>query len=151
MNILPFTNKDIPYILPLQPDGWPDLRTEFKFYTKNDFCHPVKVVDRARVIGIGVLIVFERTGWLAHIIVDSEKRNRGIGRFIVHRLLDMAKEKKCRSVSLIATDLGYPVYLKAGFVEQTRYLFFSRENGDDGRKAANGDGQAIVGWRLGIK
>lgn len=51
----------------------------------------------------------------------------------------MAKEKKCRSVSLVATDLGYPVYLKAGFVEQARYLFFSREKRDDvqGPKTAN--------------
>ncbi len=67
------------------------------------------------------------TAWLAHIIVDPEYRKRGIGSLIVCQLLDFLKNSGCETVSLIATELGYSVYKKAGFVEQTEYAFFERE------------------------
>lgn len=130
MNIVPFTDADMNALVSLQPDGWPDIGKEFRFYLDHPFCFPVKVIDQGRITGIGVLMAFGSTAWLAHIIVDSQKRNRGLGLYIVKHLLEMAKEKNCRSVSLVATDLGYPVYRKAGFKEQTRYLFFGREQAD---------------------
>ena len=149
---VPFTHKDLDALSPLQPDGWPDIRNDFRFYLDNGFCCPVKVTARQQIIGVGVLILFGITGWVAHIIVDPNRRNRGLGLFIVRHLLEAAEQKGCRSVSLVATDLGYPVYLKAGFAAQTRYLFFSRENRDRAdeletahiRRATTGDRADIL-------
>jgi GNAT superfamily N-acetyltransferase len=87
----------------------------------------VKVIIKSRIVGIGSGISLGKTAWLAHIIVDPEFRKRGIGSFIVEQLLDSLKKSGCETVSLIATELGYPIYRKAGFVEQTEYVFFGRE------------------------
>ena len=127
MKTVPFVSKDIDALLPLQPEGWPDIRDEYRGYLENHFCFPIKVVHENQIVGVGVLIHFGKTAWLGHIIVDPEKRNMGLGRLIVNQLLDLAEEKGIQSISLVATDLGYPVYLKTGFVLQTRYLFFRRE------------------------
>lgn len=127
----PFVPEDIDTLPLLQPDGWQDIRNEFSGYLEKNFCFPIKAVQKSQMAGVGVLICFGKTGWLAHIIVDPEKRNSGIGRFIVNQLLDLARQKGCLSISLVATDLGYPVYLKTGFVPQTRYLFFRREKREE--------------------
>ena len=88
---------------------------------------PVKISIENKIIGIGTGIVFGNTAWLAHIIVNPEFRRRGIGRKIVIELLNIIKNTGCETVSLIATELGCPIYEKAGFIEQTKYAFFEKE------------------------
>ncbi|NJK87859.1 MAG: GNAT family N-acetyltransferase [Bacteroidales bacterium] len=75
----------------------------------------------------GCAIIFGRTAWLAHIIVEKNHRNRGIGYFIVNELVNTLKKMQVKSVSLIATELGEPVYLKVGFRFIMDYLYFKRE------------------------
>ncbi len=128
MQTQPITIDDIKDIVPLQPEGWPDLGMSFKFYIEHKWCHPFKYVVDGMMMGIGTLIQYGSTAWLAHIIVADEFRNQGLGKRIVLHLIGEAKKQKFESVSLIATDLGYPVYLKTGFVKQGQYLFFEREN-----------------------
>jgi len=113
MNIEPLTKKDLDRLAPLQPQGWPDIKPALQFYLANPFCHAVKIGTPKRVMGIGAGIVFGRTSWLAHKIVSH--------------LLAKLTALQCESVSLIATDVGYPVYEKAGFKKQTDYVFFKRE------------------------
>lgn len=121
------TEEDLKFLSTLQPQGWNNISDAFKFYVESPFCHPIKAMAGESISGVGAAIVFEGTAWLAHIIVHQEHRNRGIGRAIVDRLMEIAKEKGCKTVSLIATELGRPVYLKAGFVDQNDYVFFKRE------------------------
>lgn len=119
--------RDIQSLRKLQPDGWADIIPIFEYYIKMPFCKPVKVMLENRIVGVGSGISLGNTAWLAHIIVDPGFRKRGIGGFIVVQLLNCLKNSGCETVSLIATELGYPVYKKAGFVEQTEYVFFERE------------------------
>lgn len=120
-----FFDVDVEYIRELQPDGWGDISSPFDFYTKSPFCFPIKILSENKIIGIGATIVHNDVGWLGHIIVHPEYRNKGIGRFITESLINIAKEKKCETIYLIATDLGAPVYEKAGFTTETEYLFFT--------------------------
>jgi GNAT superfamily N-acetyltransferase len=108
----------------LQPEGWDNIMEKFAFYAKSDFCYPVKVREKNKIIGIGSTIVHGDTAWLGHIIVHPEKRNLGIGKMITERLLEISVAKKCKTVNLIATELGEPVYRKFGFETETEYLFF---------------------------
>lgn len=110
----------------LQPDGWPDIIPVFKFYTSSSFCFPIKIRLDNIIVGIGAGIKLGNTGWLAHIIVRADQRNKGIGSAVVDNLLNKLKEEGCESISLIATELGYPVYKKFGFADQTDYVFFER-------------------------
>lgn len=121
------TDADLESIKDLQPEGWTDILISIKTYLAFDFCYPLKVEIDNRIVGIGTAIAFENTGWLAHIIVHCDYRNRGIGFKIVAELLNHLERKNIATVLLIATDLGEPVYQKSGFTSITDYVFFNRE------------------------
>ncbi len=123
----PIIRNDIHYLRELQPDDWLDIIPIFEYYINTSFCKPIKVVIENRIVGIGTAILFNNSAWLAHIIVDPEFRKKGIGSSIVNHLLGYLKNIGFETISLIATDLGYPVYEKAGFREQTEYVFFEKK------------------------
>ena len=117
------TENDLEYLKELQPDGWSDIIPAFKFYSGSPYCFPIKIKSENIIVGIGAGIKLGDTGWLAHIIVRVGQRNMGIGSAIVDHLLGKMNEEGCMCISLIATELGYPVYRKFGFVDQTDYVF----------------------------
>ena len=119
--------NDLEQIKNLQPKGWSDIIPDIKFYIESTFCTPIKATIDDKIIGIGVLITFENTSWIAHIIVDSTYRNKGIGSQIVNELLKKVKQSSIETCSLIATDLGKLVYLKTGFRTVTDYTFLQKE------------------------
>lgn len=127
MILEPFIEKDLPNLRELQPERWPDIVPSFINYLRRPYCTPLKVTLENKLVGVGTGISWGKTAWLAHIIVAPEHRNKGIGSFIVRQLLHILNESGCETVSLIATEMGYPVYKKAGFIEQTEYVFFERE------------------------
>lgn len=124
MKLLPFEHSDQHVITELQPEGWPDIRPTIEFYTGSAFCFPFKIATGQKITGIGTVIIHHDVAWLAHIIVHRNKRRGGIGQFITQKLIEHAKVKNCDTVYLIATDLGEPVYKKAGFETETEYVFF---------------------------
>lgn len=128
MDIHPLTLQDLPSTRHLQPEGWGDITIYFMEYCLQSFCRPVKVVFENKIIGVGALILHQNSAWLGHIIVDESYRGRGIGFKIVKHLIDLAAKNGAMSISLIATDLGSPVYKKAGFKTVGAYQFFKREH-----------------------
>jgi GNAT superfamily N-acetyltransferase len=124
MDIQPLEHKDISVLSDLTPDGWQNIVPIFDFYTKSNFCFPIKVVHANKIVGVGTTIIHNDIAWLAHIIVHPDRRNQGIGQLITQTLVDKVKEKSCDTIHLIATDLGAHVYEKLGFVTETEYLFF---------------------------
>lgn len=125
------TRVDLDELKELQPEGWSDISKYFKQYIERDFCYPIKVVIGGEIVGLGNAIVFDKTGWLAHVIVKKECRNRGVGVELVKFLVSELKKKHVESFLLIATELGEPVYKKVGFRTITDYLFFKREQRGD--------------------
>ncbi|HAD82376.1 MAG: hypothetical protein A2509_08350 [Candidatus Edwardsbacteria bacterium RIFOXYD12_FULL_50_11] len=121
------TNRDLDSLGPLQPEGWGDIVPSFKFYLELPFCFPVKTIVNEKIAGIGAAIILEGTAWLAHIIVGPENRKQGIGSEITGHLLELTREQGCKTVSLIATAMGRPVYQKIGFADQEEYVFYQRE------------------------
>lgn len=108
----------------LQPADWGDIIPFFDFYTKSTFCFPIKIVVENKIAGVGASIIHNEVAWLAHIIVHPEYRNKGIGQLITQALVKIAVSKNCATIYLIATELGVPVYKKAGFETETEYLVF---------------------------
>jgi len=121
------TYFDIEQIKSLQPDGWPDIIDAFRFYCNNDYCNPIKVSVDEKIVGIGSSIKFDKSAWLAHIIVNNDFRNQGIGFNIVDLLQNDIMEKGIDTSLLIATELGEPVYKKAGFRKVSDYRYFKKE------------------------
>ena len=118
---------DIDYldaIRPLQPKGWSDIVSFFEFYARHDFCYPIMILDDHEVIGVGNATKNGKTGWLAHIIVGENYRRAGIGGMITGRLIDLLHCGGCRTILLIATEEGRPLYEKFGFETVCEYLCF---------------------------
>jgi len=128
VTIEPFTRDDLPALSELRPPDWRDITPAFEFYLSKPFCFPLKTALAGRIAGIGAAILLGRTGWLAHIIVHPENRGRGIGSAIVSNLLHLLKRRDCSTVSLIATDLGYPIYKRIGFQDDGEYVFYKRDH-----------------------
>src|SRR5579875_3518014 len=71
--------------------------------------------------GAGVLIVpwpgqVPRRAWIQNVYVLPAFRRRGIARQLMHTLLDWCRGAGLDSVSLHASDEGYPLYLELGFL-----------------------------------
>lgn len=127
------TPKDIVQITNLQPKGWSDITVEYRFFLSNSFCNPIKMIVDDRIVGVGNTITFKDTAWLAHIIVGNEHRNRGFGfRIVEHLLNDLTKSIK--SISLIASPFGEPVYKKIGFKTVSDYIYLERRDSWNDRK-----------------
>ena len=121
------TTRDLDKIRNLQPEDWSDIVPDFEFYINSPFCNPIKTEIDGTIAGVGASILFRNTSWIAHIIVDSGYRNRGIGFQIVEELLTQLRRRPIDTCSLISTRLGQPVYIKAGFRIVSEYAFFKRE------------------------
>jgi len=127
MKFKPITYNDLIEVGNLRPEGWPDIVPDIAFYIQSEFCHPIKTCAEGRIVGIGSSINFDHTSWMAHIIVDSQFRKRGIGYEIVNRILENLANDSIDTCSLIATELGQPIYTKAGFRAVGAYTFMIRE------------------------
>ncbi|HLS95206.1 MAG TPA: GNAT family N-acetyltransferase [Sphingobacterium sp.] len=127
MDIHPLTLQDLPFTRHLQPEGWGDITLSLMEYCLQPFCSPVKVVYGNNIVAVGAAILHENSAWLGHIIVDETYRGQGIGFNIVKHLLNSAIENGASSINLIATDLGAPVYKKAGFRIVGSYQSLKRE------------------------
>jgi len=122
-----FTESDLKSLDKLKPEGWGDIKTPHAYYISHSFCRTIKLVSDGIIVGIGTIIRHRGTAWLAHIIVHRDYRGQGLGKQIVGYLIsELKKDKQIRTVSLIATDLGYPVYIKNGFALQTEYHFYEK-------------------------
>ena len=120
------TENDLVEISSLQPADWPDIIPDITFYINSSFCHPIKAIVCHKIVGTGTLVVFENTCWIAHIIVGRKYRNRGVGAAIVNELLETIKSNSIDTCSLIATDLGKPLYVKAGYRTAGEYSFLEK-------------------------
>jgi GNAT superfamily N-acetyltransferase len=124
LNTEPLLHSDLIHIPSLQPEGWYNIQPIHAFYTSVDFCFPLKLMIDGRMAGIGTGIVHGDVAWLGHIIVHPDFRNRGLGGIITKALVEQMHAKNCKTIYLIATELGEPVYKKIGFETETEYVFF---------------------------
>lgn len=125
MKILPITSADFDEIQnEVQPQEWPSIIPHINNYVSSAHCYPIKAVENEKIVGIGATILHNDTAWLAHIIVNENFRKRGIGSFITQQLIDNIDSTRFKTIYLIATDMGEPVYKKLGFEVECEYIAF---------------------------
>jgi GNAT superfamily N-acetyltransferase len=123
-------HTDLDSVKELQPEGWYDIVPYNKYFIDSEFCEPIKAVIDNKLVGIGTAIMHKDTVWLAHIIVHPNHRSKGIGRAITEKLIENYKGSAFKTIYLIATDLGAPLYTKLGFITETEYAFYKEGNFD---------------------
>jgi GNAT superfamily N-acetyltransferase len=68
-----------------------------------------------RVVGTGVASAHGPVGWVGVIFVAPAYRGSGIGRQLTRTVIDQLEQDGCRSIVLIASPLGRPIYEREGF------------------------------------
>jgi GNAT superfamily N-acetyltransferase len=108
-----------------QAGGFGDRREFFRTALALGDCRPILAVSDGRIVGTGLGSVHGSVGWIGVIFVVPELRGRGIGRALTEAVCDDLEGAGCRSLVLVATDLGRPVYERLGFRVHSEYHMFS--------------------------
>ena len=119
-----FENADLPKLKGIQPPDWNDITPFYEYYLANNDCKVFKIAEGNELIGTGAVLSHGETAWLAHIIVHPDRRNSGLGNMITSTLIQEAFKMNCKTIYLIATPLGEPVYRKLGFETEGSYTFY---------------------------
>lgn len=77
------------------------------------------------IVGLAVLAVFTSLtgtrGWLEDVVVDSEARNRGVGRRLVEAVVEAARDAGCRTLDLTSRpsrETANRLYERCGFTRR---------------------------------
>jgi GNAT superfamily N-acetyltransferase len=105
-------------------DEWGDRRAWFAFALDSPACHAVVAEADGDIVGTGVATVNGSVAWIGTIWVAPAHRRGGLGRALTQAVIDTADADGARTLVLVATDRGRPLYERLGFEVQTWYRTF---------------------------
>jgi predicted N-acetyltransferase YhbS len=80
--------------------------------------------DDGRIVGTGIATANGPVGWVGTIFVAPDRRREGLGGALTRAVIGDLESRGCRTLVLIATDAGRPLYERLGFEVQARHAFF---------------------------
>jgi GNAT superfamily N-acetyltransferase len=101
--------------------GWGDRQLFFRFVTAAPACRPLVAVADGEIVGTGIGTANGPVGWVGTIFVTPGHRGRGLGMALTQAVVDALGEAGCRTLVLVATEQGRPMYERLGFELQTTY------------------------------
>ena len=113
----------------LQAD-WGDRRTWFEFTTSHAACRSIVAVSDGEVVGTGVGTANGHVGWVGTIFVADAYRGHGLGRALTEAVIVELEDVGCRTLLLVSTRLGRPLYERLGFELQTWYVTMEAAGSD---------------------
>ena len=102
-------------------DDWGDRRTWFEFTLQQDTCHPIVADLDDRIVGTGVGVRSGRAGWIGTIWVAADLRGHGLGRALTEAVISSLHDGGVRTLLLVSTEAGRPLYERMGFEVQSWY------------------------------
>jgi GNAT superfamily N-acetyltransferase len=93
--------------------GWPDTDAEWQVIHQAALVLGVK--RAGELLGQGALGLFEASASIAKMVVAPSAQRQGMGAKILDALLLEAERRGLKSVGLVATPLGRPLYASRGF------------------------------------
>jgi GNAT superfamily N-acetyltransferase len=94
---------------------WGDREAFFRFATGHPNCRPILAERDGEIVGTGIATVSGRVGWVGTIWVAPAVRRRGLGRALTEAVIEELEDSGCRTLVLVATEAGRPVYERLGF------------------------------------
>jgi len=125
MKIESFQADDLKSLSDIQPPDWTDIIPHYRFYLSSLYCLPYKIKEGELLLAVGTIVLHEDTAWLAHIVVHPLHRKRGIGKLFTAALIDQIDSNHYKTIYLMATPMGEPVYRQVGFEPETEHLYFN--------------------------
>ena len=119
----PMTAADIdPAVRAILADDWGDRRAWFEFAVGHPGCTVLVADDGAGgIAGTGVATVNGPVAWIGTIWVAADHRRHGLGRALTAATIDAAEDAGARTLVLVATERGRPLYERLGFEVQAWY------------------------------
>jgi len=100
---------------------WGDRRVNLEFVTGHAESRPIVAEADGAIVGTGVVSLNGPVAWIGTIWVDPAWRRRGIGLALTQATIETAEVAGCRTLVLVATAAGRPMYERLGFEVQTWY------------------------------
>ncbi len=120
--IRPMLPDDVPAVAAaIERADWGDRRLELDFVTRHAETHPLVAKADEMVVGTGIATLNGTVAWVGTIWVDPAWRRRGVGIAMTQAVIDVAESAGCRTLLLVATEAGRPLYERLGFELQTWY------------------------------
>jgi predicted N-acetyltransferase YhbS len=120
--IRPMTPGDVDPIVDLfLAHHWGDRRINLEFVIGHPETRPFVADAEGVVVGTGVVSLNGPVAWIGTVFVAPDWRRRGVGLELTQATIDAADDAGCRTLVLVATDAGRPMYERLGFEEQTWY------------------------------
>jgi GNAT superfamily N-acetyltransferase len=122
VTIRSMTRADLePSVAAVLAGGWGDRRAWFEFALGHPACDPLVAVDDGVIVGTGAGTRNGVAGWVGTIFVVPERRRAGLGTALTEAACERLEAAGCRTLLLVASDEGRPVYERLGFVEDAWY------------------------------
>ena len=133
-----------PTVSAILAEDWGDRRAWFQFAVAHPACHVFVAEDDAgHVVGTGVVTINGPVAWIGTIWVARSARRRGLGQALTQATIDTADAAGCRTLLLVATDAGRPLYERLGFAVQTWYITMEAPGSATATDGA-GDGRGVA-------
>jgi hypothetical protein len=71
--------------------------------------------DAGRIVATGIATANGPVGWVGTIFVALDRRREGLGELLTRTVIDDLEERGCRTLVLVASDMGRPLYERLGF------------------------------------
>jgi GNAT superfamily N-acetyltransferase len=103
---------------------WGDRSAFLGWVIGEPTCHAF-VADDGEVVGTGIATAFGSVGWVGTIFVRTDRRGSGVGKALTRVVIDDLERRGCRTLVLIATPAGRPIYKRLGFERDSSYVHLS--------------------------
>jgi predicted N-acetyltransferase YhbS len=102
-------------------EDWGDRRANLDFATSHPETRPFVADADGTVVGTGLVTISGPAAWIGTVWVEPSWRRRGVGLALTQATLEAAEAAGCRTLVLVATEVGRPLYERLGFEVQTWY------------------------------
>ena len=109
----------------LRRGDWGERLVFFDWAVRQPTLAPLVAVRAGEIVGTGVGSAHGSVGWVGTIFVAPDRRREGLGEALTRTVIDDLERRGCRTLVLIATDAGRPLYERLGFEVLVPQVFFS--------------------------
>lgn len=102
-------------------DDFGDRRIHLAFAAAHPGCRAFVAEAGEAIVGTATATINGPAGWIGTIWVDPDWRRRGLGLALTEAAIDAAEAAGCRTLILVATNAGRPMYERLGFTVGSWY------------------------------
>jgi GNAT superfamily N-acetyltransferase len=117
------TAEDVAQASEMMVQGeWGDRSAFLGWAVREPTCHTFVADGGGEIIGTGIATSYGTVGWVGTIFVRTDRRGSGLGKTLTRVVIEDLERRGCRTLVLIATPAGRPIYERLGFAHDIPYL-----------------------------